>query len=152
MNGKVYRLDELNVGDIIENGSYQVTKDEIIDFAQKFDPQFYHCDEDEAKNYQFGGLIASGWHTASIAMGLVVRTFNIQHGMIGAMVDVTWPAPTRPNDILNVTTKIMSINPSKSKPYQAIVNVDWHATNQNGDILLKTSATIVMFYENPTTY
>ncbi|MBZ6527414.1 MaoC family dehydratase [Aerococcaceae bacterium DSM 111021] len=152
MNKKVYRLDELNVGDTIDNGSYQVTKDEIIDFAQKFDPQFYHCDEDTAKNYQFGGLIASGWHTASIAMGLVVRTFNIQHGMIGAMVNVTWPAPTRPGDILNVKTEILNIKPSKSKPYQAIVSVDWHATNQNGDILLKTSATIVMFYENPTTY
>ena len=88
MNNKIFRLEDLKIGDKIDCGSYQISREEIIDFAQKYDPQFYHINEDKAKKYQFKDLITSGWPTASIAMGLVVRSFNIEHGMIGAMVNL----------------------------------------------------------------
>lgn len=152
MNKKIFRLEDLKIGDKIDCGSYQISREEIIDFAQKYDPQFYHINEDKAKKYQFKDLIASGWHTASIAMGLVVRSFNIEHGMIGAMVNLSWPNPTRPDDILYVKTEILDIKPSKSKPYQAVVEVNWIVKNQKDDILLKTNSTILMFYEKPTNH
>lgn len=152
MNNKTFPLKDIKVGDIIDNGSYHITKEEMIDFAQKYDPQFYHVDEAQAKDYIFGDLIASGWLTASIAMGLAVRTFSIEHGMIGTMVNLTWPNPTRAGDTLYLTTEVLGITPSKSKPNQAIVELKWLAKNQDDAPLLKTTSKLIMFYENPTNH
>lgn len=85
-------------------------------------------------------------------MGLIVRSLNIEHGMIGSMVNLSWPNPTRPDDILYVKTEIQDIKPSKSKPYQAVVEVNWIVKNQKDDILLKTNSTTLMFYEYPTNH
>ncbi|UUX33419.1 MaoC family dehydratase [Fundicoccus culcitae] len=144
------QLKDLVVGDVYQSGSYAISKEDIIEFAQMYDPQFYHVDEEVANKRQFGGLIASGWHTAAITMGLFVRTFQMENGMIGAMVDLSWPNPTRPGDIIQPQFKILDIRPSKSKPYQAIVTVEWDVKNDADLQLMYLTTKIVMYYEDPT--
>ena len=106
----------------------------IKEFAADFDPQPFHLDASAAQSSVFKGLAASGWHTAAIAMRLLVSGgLPLANGIIGLGGDITWPRPTRPGDILRVESEIVDITPSRSKPNQAVIAVRSTTLNQNDE-------------------
>ena len=110
-------FEDLKAGDRFRSGPYEVTEEQIISFAQEFDPQPFHLDVAVAGRTIFGGLIASGWHTAAITMRLFVQTLNFAEGAIGLGVDeLRWPNALRPEDVLQVETEIIDLRVSRSKP------------------------------------
>lgn len=127
-------LDDLAVGDRFTSGEYALDAEKIKAFALQFDPQPFHTDEEAAKRTFFGGLAASGWHTAAITMRLLTECLPIGSGVIGAGGDIQWPRPTRPDDVLHVVCKILEIQPSKSKPDRAMVTTECLTLNQHDKV------------------
>ena len=112
----------------------KITREDIKRFAAEFDPQPYHLDETAAERTPFKGLVASGWHTAAIAMRLAVevRPFG-PHPVLGLGVDeLRWLAPVRPGDALHLEGEVVELTPSKTKP-QGIARIKWTAFNQHGE-------------------
>lgn len=100
-------------------GRYEVTREEVIEFASKYDPQSFHLDDEAAAKTHFGRIAASGWHTCAIAMRMIVGNManNRQAGLGGAGVDeLRWLKPVFPGDILRCETEILDKTPSKSRP------------------------------------
>lgn len=121
---------DLKIGARFKSDRFAVTEEAIIEFAAQFDPQGFHLDPTAAAGTIFGGLTASGWHTAAITMRLFVQTLNFGEGIIGLGVDeLRWPVPVRPGDVLEVETKILKLRRSKSKPQFGIVKL--HNTTRN---------------------
>jgi acyl dehydratase len=110
-------------------------RERIKAFAAEFDPQPFHLDEAVARDTIFGGLAASGWHTAAITMRLLVDSdFRPAGGLIGAGVDeLRWPRPVRPGDELRVESEVLEVRPSKSRPDVGLVKVRTTTLNQNGE-------------------
>ena len=101
-------------------------------FAAEFDPQPFHLDEAAAERSVFGGLAASGWHTAAISMRLIVLSgIRLAGGAVGLGGELSWPRPTRPGDTLHVETEVLDVRPSRSKPSQGIVTLCHTTFNQN---------------------
>jgi acyl dehydratase len=127
-------LDDMYVGQRFTSGTYRMEEDRIKAFAAEFDPQPFHLDEAAAQASVFRGLAASGWHTAAVAMRLLVTGgLPFASGAIGLGGEIEWPRPTRPGDTLHVESEIVEILPSKSKPNQGIVRVRNTTMNQNGE-------------------
>jgi len=127
-------FDDLKAGMRFKSAEMTVSKEDILRFAAEFDPQPFHQDEEAAKQTIFGGLAASGWHTAAIAMKLAItcRPFG-PHPLLGAGVDdLRWLKPVRPGDRLHVEGEVLELVPSKTKP-QGIVRIKWTAYNQFGE-------------------
>lgn len=125
-------------GDVHELGTRTVTEAEIIDFAKQFDPQYFHVDPEKAKASRFGGIIASGWHTASLVMRVYVDEY-LSHvaGMASPGVDeIRWPNPVRPGDTLSVRVTVLEARPSRSKPDRGIVRARVEAFNQRGEAVM----------------
>jgi acyl dehydratase len=139
-------LDDLSVGQGFTSGSFHMTEEKIKSFAAEFDPQPFHLDESAAKASVFGGLAASGWHTAAVAMRLLVDGgLPLGNGIIGLGGDLAWPKPTRPGDTLHVESEILEIVPSRSKPNQAIVRVRSTTLNQNGEAVHSFTSRCLVF-------
>ena len=118
----------------------------IKDFAAEFDPQPFHLDETAAQASIFKGLAASGWHTAAIAMRLLVTGgLPLANGIIGLGGEITWPRPTRPGDSLHVDSEILDITPSRSKPNQAVVSVRSTMVNQKDESVYVLNAKLLVF-------
>lgn len=127
-------LEDLAVGDEFRSGEHALDEAQIIEYARRFDPQPFHLDASEAESSFFGGLAASGWHTASITMRLLVDSVPIGNGVIGAGGEIAWPRPTRPADVLRVVSTIREITPSRSRPDRGIVTMECLTLNQDGEI------------------
>src|ERR1700694_4816887 len=120
-DGRLF-LEDLHVGQRFVSRSHVIDKEQIKAFATQFDPQAVHLDEEAAKTTLFGGLAASGWHTAAITMRLLVDGgAPIAGGVIGAGGEISWPKPTRPGDILQVKSEILDVTPSRSRPDRGMV-------------------------------
>lgn len=142
-------LEDLNVGDRFISREYEMTLEEIKQFAGQYDPQPFHLDEAEVeKSLIFQGLAASGWHTAAVTMRLWTECFPIQGGLIGSESSLRWPRPTRPGDKIHVEVEVTAIVPSKTKNDRGIVSYITQALNQNGDVLLISTTKIVVFRKN----
>lgn len=141
----VLHLEDLFIGQRFQSESHALDKQQIIDFAENFDPQVFHLDEEAAKNTFFNGLAASGWHTAAITMRLMVASIPLGKGLIGANVEMAWSKPTRPTDVLRVESEILAIRPSQSKPDQGIVTLSIVTKNQHNDVLQTLKANVVAF-------
>jgi acyl dehydratase len=128
-------LEDFAVGQIFRSASLRVTEADIQAFAQQFDPQPFHLDDAAAKTTLFGGLAASGWHTAALTMRLLVDGgAPIAGGIIGAGTDeLRWPRPVRPGDELTVESEVLEIRPSRSRPMQGLVKMRTTTRNQNGE-------------------
>jgi len=138
-------LEDLSVGQRFVSGTYELTADEIKAFAVKYDPQPFHLDEEAARTTFFGGLAASGWHTAAITMRLMVGSgIRIEGGLIGAGVEMSWPRPTRPGDVLQVETEILELVPSRSRPDRGIAIVRNVTRNQKGEIVQDLKARMIV--------
>ena len=132
---KLY-LEDLKVGDRFRSAEHALDAAQIKAFAQQFDPQPFHTDEEAAKSTFFGGLAASGWHTAALTMKLLVESgIPLADGIIGSGGELQWPKPTRPGDVLHVESEIVDIVPSRSKPGRAMVTMRCQTLNQRGDVL-----------------
>ena len=132
MTAKLY-LEDLRVGQTFTTGSVTVTTEAIKAFARDYDPQPFHLDEAAAEASLFGGLAASGWHTAALSMRLLVDGLPIAGGLIGVGGETTWPRPTRPGDTLTVHIEVVEITPSKSRPDRGMVRTRNETRNQNGE-------------------
>lgn len=127
---------DLKIGDRFESEGFAVTEEAIIEFAAQFDPQSFHLDPIAAAGTIFGGLTASGWHTAAITMRLLIQTLNFAEGAIGLGVDeLRWPVPVRPGDVLQVETEILKLRRSKSKPQFGIVRLRNTTRNQENKVV-----------------
>ena len=129
-------LEDVFVGQRFVTGTEAVTADAIKAFARDYDPQPFHLDDAAAKDSFFGGLAASGWHTAAITMRLQIDSGPpIAGGMIGASGELSWPRPTRPGDILHVESEVMDVKPSKSRPERGFVTLKSETKNQKGEVV-----------------
>jgi acyl dehydratase len=134
-------FDDLKPGDKFQSETFAVPAKEIIEFAEKFDPQKFHLNAKSAERSIFKGLIASGWHTAAITMRLFVKTLNFAEGAIGLGVDeLRWPNAVRPGDVLEVETEILEARLSRSKPEHGIVHLRNVTKNQRGEIVQTMTA------------
>ena len=138
-------LEDLSVGDVFVSKTHALDAAQIIDFASQFDPQPFHLDPEAAQDTLFQGLAASGWHTAALTMKLLVESFPVARGVIGAGAELAWPLPTRPDDVVKVTSTVLSITPSRSKPDRAIVVVESITSNQRDEALQKLTSKVVVF-------
>ena len=105
----------------------------IKQFAAEFDPQPFHVDEEAAASHPvFGGLAASGWHTAAVTARLLVESVPFAGGLIGLGVEVSWPRPTRAGDQLSVATEVMEVTLSRSNADRGVVTLRTETRNQRG--------------------
>ncbi len=128
--------EDIPVGAVRESEGYAVTREEILEFGRRFDPQPFHVDEAAARRSPFGGLIASGWHTAAIAMRLTVDTMmGPGRGSLGSpgVDDLRWLWPVRPGDTLTVRCEVVDKRPLESKPDRGLVRTRTTVRNQRGE-------------------
>lgn len=131
---KKFYLDELHVGQKFSAGTYKMTEEKIKAFAAEFDPQPFHLDDAAARQSIFQGLAASGWHTASATMRLLVKGgLPIAEGLVGLGGEILWPRAVRAGDILRVEGEIIEITPSRSKPNRGVVTTRCVTFNQRDE-------------------
>lgn len=131
-----FYLEDLRVGQRFTSGTHELDEAQILAYARQFDPQPFHTDPEAARHSLFGGLAASGWHTASLTMRLLLDGgAPLAGGVIGGGGEIAWPQPTRPSDILQVESEVMEIVPSRSKPDRGRVTMRSTTRNQKGETL-----------------
>jgi acyl dehydratase len=142
-------LKEISISTI--SRSAIISRTHIIDgaqlkaFARQFDPQPFHLDADTAKDTLFAGLVARGWHTASITMKLMVESgLPLAGGIIGAGGELVWPKPTRPGDTLQVESEVVEITPCRSRPDRGMAKVRSLTRNQRNEIVQKLTAKLIV--------
>jgi acyl dehydratase len=138
-------LEDLHVGQRFSSASHTIDAAQIKDFAARFDPQPFHLDDEAAKATLFGGLAASGWHTAAITMKLLVESgLPLRGGIIGTGGEVSWPKPTRPGDTLTVVSEIEEVTPSRSRPDRGMIRVRSETRNQHAEVVQVLIAKLVV--------
>ncbi|CAN7200782.1 MULTISPECIES: MaoC family dehydratase [unclassified Variovorax] len=144
MAGTLY-LEDLSPGARFTSGEQALDAAQIVDFAQRFDPQPFHLDVEAAKSTFFQGLAASGWHTASITMRLLVQSgLPLADGIIGSGGEIQWPKPTRPGNVLHVESEVLEVIPSRSRPERGMVVVRSETLNQHGDVCQRLTTKLVV--------
>jgi acyl dehydratase len=138
-------LDDLAVGQRFVSGTHTLNAAEMQRFAAEFDPQPFHLDDEAARATLFGGLAASGWHTAAITMRLIVGGgLPLAGGVIGTGGELLWTRPVRPGDTLRVECEILEITPSQSKPDRGTVIVRCVTLNQDGEMVQSFTPKLVV--------
>jgi acyl dehydratase len=129
-------------GAVFEYGEIPVTEAEIIEFAQRFDPQYIHVDRERAVQGPFGGLIASGWHTTAMMMRLIVDNFLPRSASLGSpgIDELRWLRPVRPGDVLSVRLSILEATRSRSKPDRGVVRTLCEALTQDRAVVMSLKA------------
>lgn len=128
-------LEDFAVGQIFGSGRLMIDEAQIRRFAGEFDPQPFHLDAQAARHTIFGGLAASGWHTAALTMRLLVDSpFKPAGGIVGAGVEeLRWPRPVRPGDELRVESEVLEVRESRSRPEQGMIKVRTTTLNQHAE-------------------
>lgn len=138
-------LEDLTVGLRFASGTVAVTAQAIKAFANAYDPQPFHTDEAAAGASFFGGLVASGWHTAALTMRLLVDGTPIAGGLVGAGTDgLGWPRPVRPGDVLRLESEILEVRPSRSRPEVGLARLRILTLNQAGETVQVLVARLVV--------
>lgn len=130
-------FEDIEVGEVREFGQYDVTREEIMEFAEQYDPQPFHVDRKAAEESMFGGLVASGWHTASICMRILVENYLDTETSMGArgVDELRWHEPVRPGDTLSVRTEVIEKRPS-GDPRRGHVNTRVEGVNGDGETVI----------------
>jgi len=133
MSGTLY-WEDFKVGESVEMGSHRFTAEEITAFARQFDPQPFHVDPEAARESFYGTLIASGWHTCSVAMRLMCESYvNRTRSMGSPGVDnIRWLAPVKAGDTLSYRFTVLEARASRSRPDAGLMRTQWEAVNQDG--------------------
>ncbi len=131
-------LEDFPVGVRRRLGSKLVDEDEVIRFATEFDPQPFHVDKEAAAQSFYGGVIASGWHTCSMTMRIMVDNYLIDAAALGSpgIDELRWLRPVRPGDTLTVYSTVQEMVPSKSKPDRGVLTTLSEVENQTGEIVM----------------
>jgi acyl dehydratase len=144
-------FEDLEIGTETEFGSYAVTREEVLEFARKYDPQPFHLSDEEAARTHFGRIAASGWHTCAMVMAVIARHV-VEHEQAGlgspGIDELRWRRPVYPGDTLHVRGKIADKTPSRSKPEIGSFRSDTTVTNQDGEPVL-TFTSIVLIRRRP---
>jgi acyl dehydratase len=145
--------EDLAVGETFGTGTFLVEPDMIKAFAAEFDPQPFHLDQRAARASLFGGLVASGWHTAALTMRLLVAgELQISGGLIGlGAEEVRWPRPVRPGDVLRVESEVLGLRPSESHPGRGLVRVRNTTLNQDREPVMVMVVTMIVPRRPPAT-
>ena len=143
-------FEDVKVGDTERFGRYEVTREEIIEYARQFDPQPFHLDEEAAKASPFGGLIASGWHTGAMLIRMLNDHSIPRAATTGALGfdDLKWVKPVRPGDILSVETRVLEKAESRSRPEIGVVKVESRVSSQDGELKMSL-VSIVLYRRRP---
>jgi acyl dehydratase len=144
-------FDDFQPGEVIQTGAYKVPSEEILAFARQFDPQPFHLDDEAARRSIFGGIIASGWHTASICHRLVVQSLLGVSASMGSpgLDELRWLLPVRPDDELSVRIEVLSLTPSRSKPDRGAIKFRFEVRNQKGEVVMTELATALFARRAP---
>jgi acyl dehydratase len=134
-------FDDFRVGESFEFGHHQVTEQEIIDFARRYDPQPFHLDAEAAVQSHFGGLVASGWMTCGVLMRMLCDHFIPAHSSMGSpgIDELRWLKPVRPGDRLRARVEILDVKPSTSKPDRGVITVRQQLINQHDELVMSQS-------------
>jgi acyl dehydratase len=137
MTDKPHYFEDYPVGRVFEGGRYPVSEDEILEFARRYDPQAMHVDKAAATEGQFGGLIASGWHTGSIMMRMLAELFVPPGNLASPGIDeLRWILPVRPGDTLSLRVTVTEARRSRSRPDQGVVRSLVEVLNQKGETVM----------------
>jgi acyl dehydratase len=138
-------FEDVQVGDTTRFGRYEVTREEIIEYARQFDPQPFHLDEDAARASIFGGLIASGWHTGAMFIRMVCDGMVPESATSGAMGfdDLKWLKPVRPGDVLSVESVVREKVPSRSRADRGLVKIESRVSNQRGEVVMSLVSLVI---------
>ena len=130
--------EDMEVGQVIDLGSLSPTAEEIVAFATQFDPQPFHLSEEGGKASVFGGLCASGWHTCSLAMRLMVTNFLHQSSSLGSpgLENIRWLKPVFPGDTLSLKQTVLEKRPMSKRPDVGLLRTQWEMFNQRGEQVL----------------
>lgn len=133
--------EDFKTGERKDIGSVVVDRDEVVDFASRYDPQPFHVDEAAAEKSIYGGLIASGWHTCAMVMRLMCDSYLLESASLGSpgIENVRWLRPVRPGDRLTAYRTIEETRVSTSRPDRGIVKTLWEVENQKGELVLTMS-------------
>jgi len=144
-------FEDLEVGAVARFGRYAVTREEVMDFAAKFDPQPFHLSDEEAAKTHFGRIAASGWHTAAMAMRMIVDNFAVseQASLGGIGIDeLRWLKPVYPGDVLSLETEVLEKTPSRSRPEMGSFRTRTTVFNQQDEPVLRYT-TIALIATRP---
>ena len=144
MTERLY-LEDMSVGRKFTSGTCTIDAEAITRFASEFDPQPFHTDAEAAKKTFFGGLAASGWHTAAVTMRLLVESVPIAGGVIGGGGEVSWPKATRPGDALQVESEVLEVRPSRSRPDRGTITLQSETRTQDGEVVQVLTSRLVVF-------
>jgi acyl dehydratase len=144
-------FEDLEVGDETQFGSYDVTREEVLEFARKYDPQPFHLSDEEAAKTHFGRVAASGWHTCAMTMAVIAR-YVVHHQQAGlgspGVDELRWKKPVYPGDTLHVRGTIVEKTPSRSRPEMGSFRTQTTVTNQRGEVVM-TFVSIVLIQRRP---
>ena len=140
-------FEDLKVGETVTYGTYEVTREEVLEFARKYDPQPFHVSDEAAAKTHFGRIAASGWHTGAMAMACIARyVVAHEHQGLGApgIDELRWVKPVYPGDTLTVTGRIIEKTPSRSKPEIGSFRTATVVTNQDGEPVMTFTSIVLM--------
>lgn len=144
-------FEDLEVGAKTDFGTYEVTREEVLDFARKYDPQPFHLSDEAAAKTHFGRLAASGWHTCAMTMAVLAR-YAVAHEQAGlgspGIDELRWRKPVYPGDTLHVSGRIVETTPSRSRPEMGSYRTEMIVTNQDRAPVL-TFTSIVLIRRRP---
>ena len=131
-------FEDYPVGEVAAFGDYPVSEQEVIDFATRYDPQPFHIDAEAARGTIYGGLIASGWMTASCAMRMMVDHYISPLASMGSpgIDELRWIAPVRPGDRLSMRATVLEARPSQSKPDRGMLRFHWDVLRADGTVVM----------------
>jgi len=134
-----YYWEDFPVGNTREFGGTTLSQEDIVRFAREFDPQPFHIDEAAAKESVFGGIIASGWHTCSLAMRMMCDAYLLETASLGSpgLDSIKWLKPVRPGDTLRLRSTVVEARPLESKPQTGLIRSHWRMFNQEDECVME---------------
>jgi acyl dehydratase len=143
-------FEDVEIGETTRFGRYEVTREEIIEYARQFDPQPFHLDEEAARASMFGGLVASGWHTGAMFIRMVCDGMVPTAATSGSMGfdDLKWLKPVRPGDVLSVESVVREKMESRSRPDRGTVKIESRVSNQRGEVVMSL-VSLVIYLRRP---
>ena len=145
-------LDDIQPGMKRSFGRYEVTRDEVLDFARRYDPQPFHLSDEAAAETHFGRLAASGWHSCAMTMSMLVADMaeHPQASLGAAGVDeLRWLKPVHPGDVLRCETEVLEVKPSRSRPEMGSVRTQFTTFNQHGEPVVRFVALALLARRRP---